>query len=73
MRFGLKALNGAIDTKKNCIICNSHIVGTSLKIQTSKKEYYLHPSCVVTGIAMAINGISILISWFKNRKDIQDE
>ncbi|ODS33201.1 MAG: hypothetical protein SCARUB_01679 [Candidatus Scalindua rubra] len=57
---------------QNCILCDSHIEGTCLKIQTSKREYCLHPSCVVTGIAMAVNGISILISWFRNRKETQD-
>jgi len=71
MKFRL--MNSSAETKKNCIICNGDIEGSSyMAVNTSQNEYCAHPSCVVTGFAMCINGIAVLVSWLKQKNDDND-
>lgn len=52
-----------------CLICNSPITGSHLVVLTRHTEYYLHPSCILSGFALVLNGFNLLIKLFVTRKE----
>ena len=51
-----------------CLFCNSPITGSHLIVITKRNEYYLHPSCILSGFALILNGFNLLIKLLFTRK-----
>lgn len=51
-----------------CLICNSPITGAHLVVITKRNEYYLHPSCILSGFALVLNGFGLLVKLLLTRK-----
>lgn len=57
------------DTIPNeCCICGDSITNGHLVFIIKGKEYEIHTSCMVTGMALITNGIALLIELFKNKR-----
>lgn len=51
-----------------CVICNSPVTGSHLVVITKSTEYYLHPSCLLSGFALVLNGCNLLIKLLFTRE-----
>src|SRR5574337_1013186 len=51
-----------------CIICNSPITGSHLIVITRSTEYFLHPSCILSGFTLVLNGVNLLVKLLFTRK-----
>lgn len=51
-----------------CVICNSPVTGSHLVVITKRTEYFLHPSCLLSGFALVLNGFNLLIKLLFTRK-----
>lgn len=51
-----------------CLFCNSTITDSHLVVITKRNEYYLHPSCILSGFALVLNGFNLLIKLLFTRK-----
>lgn len=48
-----------------CCICGDAITNGHLVFIINDKEYEIHTSCMVTGVALIANGITLLIGFIK--------
>ncbi|MCF6147660.1 MAG: hypothetical protein E3K37_03275 [Candidatus Kuenenia sp.] len=55
-----------------CLFCNSPIAGAHLVVITKNNEYYLHPSCILSGFALIVNGFNLLIQLLFSRKSREE-
>lgn len=51
-----------------CIFCDGLVAGSHLAITTKSGDHCMHPSCLVSGFALLVNGFGLLMSLFKNNK-----
>lgn len=51
-----------------CLICNSPVTGSHLVVITNRTEYYLHPSCILSGFALVLNGFNLIIKLLFTKK-----
>ncbi len=59
-----------VQERNTCLFCGDLISNGHLAIVTSKDEYCMHTSCIVSGFALALNAASLLINvLFKKRKE----
>lgn len=53
-----------------CVFCGDIITNGHLAVITNKGEYSMHTSCIVSGLALALNAAGLLINiLFKKRKE----
>lgn len=53
-----------------CVFCDGSITNGHLAVITNKGEYCMHTSCIVSGLALALNAAGLLINLlFKKRKE----
>ena len=50
-----------------CCICGDTITNGHIVFAINSKDYEIHTSCLVTGMALITNGITILIGLLKQR------
>ncbi len=51
-----------------CVICNSPVTGSHLVVITKHTEFYLHPSCLLSGFALVLNGFNLLMKLLFTKK-----
>lgn len=53
-----------------CLFCDGLIGGSHLAITTKTGEHCMHPSCIVSGFSLIINGFGLFMSFLfkKNRR-----
>lgn len=53
-----------------CLFCDGLIGGSHLAIKTKTGEHCMHPSCIVSGFSLIINGFALFMSFLfkKNKK-----
>jgi len=53
-----------------CLFCDGLIAGSHLVVTTKTGEHCMHPSCIVSGFTLIINGFGLLVNFLfrKNKK-----
>ncbi|HHT9137246.1 MAG TPA: hypothetical protein ACFYEK_08405 [Candidatus Wunengus sp. YC60] len=53
-----------------CLFCDGLITGSHLAITTKTGEHCMHPSCLVSGFTLIVNGFGMLVNFLfrKNKK-----
>ena len=57
-----------LESLDTCIICDDSITNGHLVVTITSGKYCVHPSCLLSGLALLVNGCSMLFGLFLKRK-----